>query len=117
MAARDGHKIARERAFWATPFADLVLAAVAAVRGESAAVERAARAIVGFEAAGMAAYAAAARRRHGELVGGDRGAAEVADADAWMRSEGVVNVDRIAGVLAPGFDEVTGGRARWRNVR
>jgi hypothetical protein len=47
-------------------------------------------------------HAAAARRRLGEISGGARGTALVADADAWMRAHGVQNPDRMTLMLAPG---------------
>src|SRR5207244_1742579 len=50
-----------------------------------------------FERAGMRLYAAAARRRLGQLLGGDRGRELVAAADAWMAGQGVVNPARRPG--------------------
>lgn len=44
-----------------------------------------------------------ANRRLGELTGGARGAAMVAEADAWMREEGIKRPDRMSEVIAPGF--------------
>ena len=52
----------------------------------------------------MLLYAAAARRRLGEMLGGDEGRALVETADAWMRSETIVNPERMTEVFAPGFD-------------
>jgi hypothetical protein len=43
------------------------------------------------------------RIRRGQLRGGAEGASEVAAAEAWMRSEGIVRPDRFAAMLAPGF--------------
>jgi hypothetical protein len=60
------------------------------------------RAQLGFEAADMALYSAAARRCRGLLVGGGEGAALVAEADAWMRNEGIRNPERMTAMLAPG---------------
>jgi hypothetical protein len=54
------------------------------------------------ERQGMKLYAACARRCQGELEGGDAGAARVAAADAWMRSENVWDPFRMAGVFATG---------------
>jgi hypothetical protein len=48
-------------------------------------------------------YAAAARRRQGELTGGDAGAALIVEADSAMAAEGVVRPDRFAEIYAPGF--------------
>jgi hypothetical protein len=102
-ATRDARRLVRERTAWAVPLADLVLAGVAAMRRDSSAAALAARAAAGFETNSMAAHAAAARRRFGQVTGGDEGRAAVAAAEAWMRSEGVANVERMTAMLAPGF--------------
>jgi hypothetical protein len=51
----------------------------------------------------MACYAAVARRRLGQLLGGVEGAQLIADADEWMRGQQVVRPERITTMLAPGF--------------
>jgi hypothetical protein len=50
----------------------------------------------------MALFAAAARRRLGEISGGPRGSALVSEADAWMNAHGVANPERMTLMLAPG---------------
>lgn len=55
----------------------------------------------GFAAADMGLHAAVARRRHGELVGGDEGRRLVAEANLWMAGEGVRNPRRMSDALAP----------------
>lgn len=60
----------------------------------------------GFELDGMALWAAAAFRRHGEIAGGDEGSRRIADADAEMIRRKVARPDRMAAFLAPGFDGV-----------
>ena len=57
----------------------------------------------GFDAAEMALCAAAARRRHGQLAGGDAGRAEVQSADVWMSAQQIRNPERMTRMLAPGF--------------
>ena len=101
-------RIRRERMAWADPLADLVLAGAAAIRSDTErAAELAGRAAAGFVRWDMAGYAAAARRRHGWLVGGREGEAEVTAADAWMASQDVVDPGRMTEMLAPGFPNGT----------
>jgi hypothetical protein len=52
----------------------------------------------------MALCAAAARRRLGEVIGGDEGRGISARANEWFADEGVVNPDRLLAVVVPGFD-------------
>ena len=87
----------------APPHAWLIRAAVAhqTVRAAEA-LGYLERAEAAFDAAGMTLYAAAARRRRGELLGG-AGRELVAAADAVMAARGVVNPARFAEMYAPGF--------------
>jgi hypothetical protein len=103
-AARDARRILGERVAWAAPFAHLVLAAVAGGRepGRRAALEHA---VHGFAAGGLELYAAAARRRLGEAIGGDEGRTLVAAADAWLAAERLRAPDRWVAMLAPGLGE------------
>jgi hypothetical protein len=81
----------------------LIRAGVAATRGciEEAA-DLADRAEVALLSADMGLYAAAARRRRGELLGGDQGRALLEDADAWMSNQKVKNPRRLVDMLTPG---------------
>ena len=58
-----------------------------------------------LDAAGLRLYAAAARRRLGELVAGDEGHRLVEQADAWMKVQNVRRPDRMTALLAPGFPD------------
>ncbi|HWP36825.1 MAG TPA: AAA family ATPase [Gemmatimonadales bacterium] len=104
IAARDARRVEEERMVWSTPLARLVQAGVCVRRGD---VERSAvllrEAATGFDAADMAAHAAAARRRLGQLLGGDEGSALVETADGFFRAVGGRRPDRLASLLAPGF--------------
>jgi hypothetical protein len=51
----------------------------------------------------MHLYAACARRRRGQLLGGDAGRRLVEEADAWMSGQAIRRPDRMADLLAPGF--------------
>ena len=59
-------------------------------------------AAVEFDALDMGLFAAAARRRMGELRGGEQGAAIVAAADAWMAGRRIADPARIAALHVPG---------------
>jgi hypothetical protein len=61
--------------------------------------EQAAR---GFDSVDLLLHAAAARRRLGELVAGERGASLIAAADAWMAGQKIKSPQRMTAMLAPG---------------
>jgi eukaryotic-like serine/threonine-protein kinase len=104
LARRAARRIARERVLWAAPLADLILAAVAAQEGNADVQEaQLRRAIAGFDTAGMAAHAAAARMRLGALVGGDSGAALSREGCEQLSARGIERPDRWAAMWAPGF--------------
>ena len=93
-----------ERTLWATPFIELVHAGLLVVyRQPERAIHSLRAAEQGFRAVDMALYGAAARRRCGQLLGGDAGAQLIASADLAMSEQGVRRPERMAGVLAPGF--------------
>ena len=85
-------------------------AAIASVRGErEAALAHLDHAMDGFREDGAAFLSAVARRRKGGLLGGGEGRALMAEADEWMRSEGIVSPARLAEAYAPGFPDGTLG--------
>jgi hypothetical protein len=57
------------------------------------------------QAADMHLYAAVARRRQGELLGGTEGKAVREEAEAWMVGQGIRNIERMTALLAPGGHE------------
>jgi len=104
FAERLAHKIEKENMSWAKPFAVVVRAAVAHQRGQNTeATTLLAAAGDGFERADMRLYAAASRRRLGELLADDRGRHLIAAADAWMTTQRIKNPERMARMLVPGF--------------
>ena len=104
IAEKDALVIAAERMAWAEPFAELIRAGIAAQRGEKASATLAlGRAESGFSMADMHLYAASARRRRGELAGGEDGLRLAESADQRMRAEGIEHPARWAAMLAPGF--------------
>jgi hypothetical protein len=80
----------------------LIEAGHASVNGEPARIAVALdRAVAEFEHAGMPLFAAAAKRRRGELTADDEGRALVRDADTWMRSHSIRDPERMARICAP----------------
>jgi hypothetical protein len=84
--------------------ATLVRAAVANKRGdEASAVNLLEKAVKDFAASHMELYATVARRRLGELIGGDRGRELLAKTDMWMTKQMIKNHAKMTNLLAPGF--------------
>src|SRR5882724_4459764 len=106
LAEELAKSIANEQMIWSNPLAMLIHSGLARRRGDDArAVALVSQAIDGFEAADMALYAATARRRLGEIVGGDRGAELISHADDWMSKQQIKNPAAVANLMAPGFNE------------
>jgi tetratricopeptide (TPR) repeat protein len=103
-AARAARRLAQERTPMAAALAALVRAGLAAAAGDTGAALTSLRtATGGFEAAEMPLQAAVARRRQGELVGGDEGRALIEAADAWMAEQKIKHPGRWSALVAPGF--------------
>ncbi len=104
VAERMAQKIAKEKMAWALPWVSLLKAAITHQRGDTKeTLNQLNEAIDGFERQDMGLYAAAARRRLGELTQGERGQELVAEADAWMRNQKIVKPSLMVNMLAPGF--------------
>jgi hypothetical protein len=105
-AARDGAWLRRQRGAWKRALGAMIVVGAEACAGRATdalpLLEGAER---GFAEAGLALHAAVARRRRGELLGGDEGRALVAAADEWMRGQRIKNPARMAALLAPGFHD------------
>ena len=92
----------RERIPVASAFARLIRAGVSASRGDAAsAVESLRTAVVALDAQDMGHYAAAARWRLGEILGGDEGRSLVDNARAWMSGREIKEPERMADALVP----------------
>ena len=116
-AERDARRLEREGMAWSTALALPIRAGVAAARGDaSRAATLFADAATRLEAVDMNLYAAASRRRLGEILGGDEGRAHVEQADSWMRQQAIRNPARMAEVFAPavarGTTDETGPRGQ-----
>src|SRR5436309_1331972 len=78
-------RLERGKTHWARPLAMLLRAALAVSRGRrSDAVALLASAATALHTSNMDLFAATARRRQGELLGGQEGSLLLAEADAWM---------------------------------
>jgi serine/threonine protein kinase len=101
---RDASRLEREKRPDCQALALVIRAAVAWQRRQlESALRLLSQAIQQFEAVEMKAHAAAARRRLGQLVGGDKGRELIEAGDAWMTGQGVRNPVRMTRVYAPGF--------------
>jgi hypothetical protein len=99
---RNANQLERFRQPWPSAVALLLRAGAADAEGRSGdAVSLYAAAAAAFDNAEMALYAALARRRLGEQLGGERGRALIDAADAWMAREGFKNPARFGAMLAP----------------
>jgi eukaryotic-like serine/threonine-protein kinase len=97
-------KMEKVRMSWSKPYATLLRAAVAQQRGDTEKANRLlSEALQIFERAEMRLYAAAARRRLGEKLGGERGQQLITEADAWMTAQKIKNPEALVKMLAPGF--------------
>lgn len=105
-AERDARRMLKEGQPWSTPLARLLEAGAASLRGDDeAARDKLTEAASGLVDAGMELYATAARLRLGQVEGGDAGGAMRAEAEAWLRREGVEAPARFVGMLVPGWDD------------
>ena len=92
---------------WSKPFARLIQAGLASITGrKEEAIDQLVNAAAAFDHQQMALYAAASRRRRGQLLGPAEGAKFVTDSDRWMKSQGIEDPERFTDVLAPGIWKV-----------
>ena len=97
-------RLERARFGFTRGMAALGRAGAAAIRGEGPrAVALLDDAIARFDGCALALYAAAARYRRGQLVGGADGRAQVAAAEAIVAAQRVRAPARMIAMLAPGF--------------
>ncbi len=102
VAAHAAGKLERERLPCASAYATLTRGGLAALRRDSTrAAALLAAAAVEFEAVDMQLCSAAARRRLGELIGGDRGNETIAGADRWMTDQKIQNPAAMASMILP----------------
>jgi tetratricopeptide (TPR) repeat protein len=101
-AEREATRLERERAPWATALAAHVRGCASVARGQrTQAVPTLQSAEQLLRDAAMLHYAAAAQYRRGEAAGDGQGRALMASARSWLVEQGVVNPERMVGLLAP----------------
>jgi uncharacterized protein YdiU (UPF0061 family) len=89
---------------YAIPFATLIRAGIARQRDDQpSTIALLEKAVNDFDASHMSLYAAAARRRLGETIGGERGRQLVTQSEEWMSKQEIKNPERMMNLLAPGF--------------
>jgi eukaryotic-like serine/threonine-protein kinase len=99
-------RMLKERMAWAEPLARLIEAGAAAVEGRTAqAVSLLEQLVPALDLQDMGLYAAAARRRLGELRGDAAGALSIQQVDDWFVAQGVRNAAAMTALFAPGFPE------------
>ena len=109
-ATEEAAAIEKERLGWGDPLAKLLRAGVSSIGGRThEAVLLLQAAETEFAAADMALHATVAKKRRGDLVGGEEGRALLDPVDDWMRAKGIRNPPAMAAMLAPGRWEPTAG--------
>jgi hypothetical protein len=101
-AERDARRLDREGMAWSRALALPIRAGVATARGDrSLAATLFASAVTDLEAIDMNLFAAAARRRLGEILGGHEGKSHVEWANSSMCQQTIQNPARMADLFAP----------------
>jgi hypothetical protein len=103
-ALRDARRLEKERMPWASALAQLIRAAAAAARHQNeAAAAQYRKAAELLDLVDMRLFAAAARHRAGELLGGDEGRRMRGEANDWMQRQQVRCPERILAMVVPNF--------------
>jgi eukaryotic-like serine/threonine-protein kinase len=104
QAEHDVNQLEHEQRPWALAYARCLQAAIAVQRRQhDKARERLQEAVDRFAACDMLLNAAVARRRLGEMIGGVEGDSLVAQANAWIGTQGIRDPARWTAMYAPGF--------------
>ena len=117
-AIADARRLEREQAAWAWASALLVRAAAAHLRRQdSSALSLLRAADHSFVAADMGAYLASVRWCLSKMLGGSEAVKYFADANEWMRHQGIRNPEHFVRLHAPGFGVASGGDLRSPRLR
>jgi hypothetical protein len=105
-AERLARAIEAEHMPWSDPLGWMLQAGVAALRSDRGRAEGLlTRAAGSFQQSGMALHAAVARYRLGELRGNKNGGGLIEQAAQCMTEQGIVNLEGMLRMLAPGFPD------------
>jgi hypothetical protein len=105
-AERLARAIEAEHMPWSDPLGWMLQAGVAALRSDRGRAEGLlTRAAGSFQQSGMALHAAVARYRLGELRGNKSGGGLIEQAAQCMTEQGIVNLEGMLRMLAPGFPD------------
>ena len=105
VAEKMAKRIAGEKMPWANPFVSLIRAGIANRQGEkNSAAALLSDAAAAFSSLDMNLYASASKHRLGEILGGERGAQIVKEANLRMLSQKIKNSEAMTRMLAPGFE-------------
>jgi hypothetical protein len=104
LAERRARMLLKDNSPMALAYVPVIRAAIAHQQGDNETARSLLQdAIRAFEKLEFKLYAAAARRQLGRLLGGDKGQLLIEWADNTMGEEDIVNPERVAAMLAPGF--------------
>ena len=101
-ARRDGLDLVKIGLPLSAALGAMLQAGAAAIDADPAAAALLEAAEASLRAQDLTPFAAATRRRRGQLLGGAAGQTLIADADAWLRTKGARTPARIAAMLLPG---------------
>ena len=105
LAAKDARRLEKEKPPWSRPLPQLLRAALAFRAGDKTkAANLLGAAAAALDAHDMKLFAATARRRQGQLLGGENGRTLLGLADAFMTSQKIQNPERMTELFVPGFD-------------
>lgn len=103
VAEKDITTIEADQQLWPAAMAAMLRASAATTEGDRAlALTSMERAANGYSLAEMEIHTAVARRRLGELSGGERGRELIEEGNARLTAQGIKNPDAIARMIAPG---------------
>ena len=104
IAERCAKKLVKDASPMARAYVDMIRAAIAYQKGDDqTATAQLREAVQAFEGLHYKLYAAAAKRQLGRILDGEEGRSLVEMADKTMDEEEIVNPERVAAMLAPGF--------------